>query len=261
MVGLPAAARTAWIDAVGHAEALDEHLPVLAAAAELAGVVIDADELLLPLVLRNVADLHRRKLWTAFDSATPQRSTKPWVTRKEAANQWTPPRCGRWSALAALGATVRAADLTAGELEPYRRPAPFDRREYPVKGQVGNRLRFSIPRMPITSSSLSAGTRRPPADPGDEPSAPRRFGSPSSLAPAIPGRRHAPNRCRRSAGCPKSCHLGISQYRNPCHSWDLGRTRRWSLRRSRARTRRAAPGIGALRLRWLVPPNQSWPPR
>jgi hypothetical protein len=44
-----------------------------------------------------------------------------------------------FDALGLLGAAVGAADLTAG-IEPYRRPAPFDRREYPVKGHVGNRV-------------------------------------------------------------------------------------------------------------------------
>jgi len=73
MVGQPAAARTAWIDAVGHAGALDEHLVLLVAAAELAGVLVDADELLLPLVIRNADNLHRRKSWTAFTSANPLR--------------------------------------------------------------------------------------------------------------------------------------------------------------------------------------------
>jgi hypothetical protein len=110
----------------------------------LAGIVIDADELVLPLVIRNTADLHRRKLWAAFTSANPVVPHKQWVSKREIARQWTPPRCGRWSALAALGAAVGAADLTAG-IEPYRRPAPFDRREYPVKGHVGNRVEIFDP--------------------------------------------------------------------------------------------------------------------
>jgi hypothetical protein len=136
--------RTAWIDALGHAGRLDELLVLLVAAAELAGVMITRDEELVPLVIANADDLHRRRLWEAFDSAKPVASQGSWVSRREIANQWTPPRCGRWSALATLGAVVEAADL-AEELEPYRRPAPLDRRQYPVKGQPAMRVEVYDP--------------------------------------------------------------------------------------------------------------------
>jgi hypothetical protein len=144
VVRLPGPARTAWIDSLGLAGALDELLVTLVAGAELAGVVVTSDEQLIPLVIRKAADLHRRRLWEAFDSATPQRATKPWVSHREIANQWTPPRCGRWSALAALGAEVGAADL-GEELGPYRRPAALDRRQYPVRGQPGMRVEIFDP--------------------------------------------------------------------------------------------------------------------
>ena len=139
MVSQSGPVRSAWIDAVGHARRLDELTVLLVASAELASVVITRDEELIPLVIRNTADLHRRRLWTAFASDTAAAQHKSWVSKRQLANQWTPPRCGRWSALAAVGAVVQAAELT-DRIEPYRRPAPLDRREYPQKGQVGNRV-------------------------------------------------------------------------------------------------------------------------
>jgi hypothetical protein len=44
MVGQSGPARTAWIDAVGHARRLDDLVVLLVAAAELAGIVVDRDE-------------------------------------------------------------------------------------------------------------------------------------------------------------------------------------------------------------------------
>jgi len=142
MVGQSAAARARVDRRRGPRRGAREHLVLLVAAAELAGVVID--ELLLPLIIRNAGNLHRRKLWTAFTSANPVAPQKHWVSKREIANQWTPPRCGRWAALCAVGADIGAANIVEG-IEPYRRPAPFDRREYPVKGQVGNRVEVYDP--------------------------------------------------------------------------------------------------------------------
>lgn len=175
VVGLPAAARTAWIDAVGHAGALDEHLVVLAAAAELAGVVIDADELLLPLVIRNAGNLHRRKLCTAFTSANPAAPQTYWVSKREIADQWTAPRCGRWAALCVVGADIGAANIVEG-IEPYRRAAPFDRREYPVKGQVSNRVEVFDPEDADYQQQLERGVATHPQEPAESDSTHRLAG-------------------------------------------------------------------------------------
>jgi hypothetical protein len=50
------------------------------------------------------SSLHRRKVWECWET--------------------TEGRCGRWSALAALGARLRAADLDG--FEAYRRPKPME---------------------------------------------------------------------------------------------------------------------------------------
>src|SRR5262245_32486729 len=93
VVGLTGPARTAWIDAVGHARRLDELAVLLVAAAELCCTVIVRDEELVPLLVRNAADLHRRKLWAAFLSASAEAQRKPVVSKRELAAQWAPPRC------------------------------------------------------------------------------------------------------------------------------------------------------------------------
>ena len=45
-------------------------------------------------------------------------------------------RAGRWAALIAIGATVRAADLS--EVEPYREPRPMEKKQV----RVGHGVRF-----------------------------------------------------------------------------------------------------------------------
>jgi hypothetical protein len=99
--------RRAWTNAAVFATKLDRSVPVLSAAAQLCGlpeaVSRDAggrDGILLPLVC-DPGELHRRKVWEAFAAKG---------------------RCGRWSALVALGARIRAADLE--HFEPYRPPRP-----------------------------------------------------------------------------------------------------------------------------------------
>jgi hypothetical protein len=136
VVALPAGARTAWIDAFGFAQSCDELLVLLVAAAELNGVVIDLDESLIPMIVANTDELHRRRLWEAFGSANPDVPQRSWVSKREIANVWSPPRCGRWSALVAVGAEIRAADLDE-PIQPYHRPPPLDRRQRRETGHVG----------------------------------------------------------------------------------------------------------------------------
>ena len=107
--------RTGWLDTAKNAAALDRLVPILQAAAELCGVYSGDDTALLPLVI-DTSSLHRRRVWEAWKAAGE--------------------RCGRWSALAALGARIRAADLEG--FEPYRKQKPLIRRQFPILGP-GNR--------------------------------------------------------------------------------------------------------------------------
>lgn len=101
--------RQSWFAAAVAAQQLDELVPVLAAAAELAGAPAgtshrgpDAD----PLVLALTTDpdkLHRRRVWEAWAAAG---------------------TCGRWSALHRLGATIRT-HRDPSRLTPYRPPQPI----------------------------------------------------------------------------------------------------------------------------------------
>ena len=106
MVTESQAQRTAWSQAPLHAGKLDALMPALIAAAELCGPSIVRDERMqLPLVVDD-RGVHRRKLWEAWDY-------------KDA-------RCGRWSAILAVGAAIRAADLSS--LHAYRRPKPLEQK-------------------------------------------------------------------------------------------------------------------------------------
>ena len=100
--------RKAWSDAEKFAHQLTEMMTALAAAANLCGIPIATQEELLALVC-DPAGLHRRRVWEAWDSTG---------------------RAGRWAALVALGATIRAHDLDA--FEPYRQPRPMEVRQIPV---------------------------------------------------------------------------------------------------------------------------------
>jgi hypothetical protein len=111
VVGLPDAVRTGWMDAQKHTQELDRLVPILWAAAELCGIQNRDDTCLLPLVV-DPAGCHRRRLWEAWKA--------------------TGERCGHWSALAGLGARIRAADLEG--FEPYRLPKPLIRKQFPVGG-------------------------------------------------------------------------------------------------------------------------------
>lgn len=96
------------------------------AAAELCGTHLDADELSLPLIVRNTGQMHRRKVWAAFLSGTPPVTMPRRVMYNLLTEAWT----ARWSTLAAVGADLAAADL-ADRLDSYRRPGPLDRRGVP----------------------------------------------------------------------------------------------------------------------------------
>lgn len=109
IVDATANTRKAWSDAPSLAAQLTKHLPVLQAAAELAGIqvrdpnlaprsprVLDA---LLPLAI-DTRGLHRRRVWDAWETDTG--------------------RTGRWGELSKLGATIHACPLD--EYQPYRRP-------------------------------------------------------------------------------------------------------------------------------------------
>jgi hypothetical protein len=101
--------RQAWLAAAVAAKELDELVPVLAAAAELAGAPAGtslrqsaADGLVLALTT-HAGMLHRRRIWEAWAAVG---------------------TCGRWSALHRLGATIRAhRDPTS--LTEYRAPRPY----------------------------------------------------------------------------------------------------------------------------------------
>ncbi len=109
-------ARTAWTEAPMIAAQLDELMPALHAAAVLCGTISakGSDPLtLLPMTV-DVINQHRRHLWTAWRSDG---------------------RAGRWSALVALGATIRAHPDPAS-IEPYRTPKPYETRTQTTAGET-----------------------------------------------------------------------------------------------------------------------------
>ncbi|NUU30838.1 hypothetical protein [Arthrobacter sp. C9C5] len=100
--------RTAWLDAAVHAQELTALVPVLAAAAKLAGARVITNDDHLPLTV-NPGSAHRRRVWEAWASNG---------------------RAGRWAALAKLGATIHAPALD--DIKPYRQPAPMQIKQVPV---------------------------------------------------------------------------------------------------------------------------------
>jgi hypothetical protein len=118
MVEAPDETRASWLNAAIFANKLDRVVPIVRAAASLANVPSSAhrdlgvaDACLLPLVC-DPGELHRRRVWEAF-------ATKG--------------RCGRWSALTALGATIRAWPATElDSFQPYSQPRPLERRVRPA---------------------------------------------------------------------------------------------------------------------------------
>ena len=108
--------RTAWVNAQIDARAIDVAVDVLAAAARLSGAAASTHEDLLPLIA-STAGVHRRVLWTAYESES---------------------RCGRWPALSQI-TEIRAAELP---VEPYRRPQPV-RTEY-RRNERGLNIRVEV---------------------------------------------------------------------------------------------------------------------
>jgi hypothetical protein len=102
LVSAPARTRTAWLEADLIARELDALAAPLADAATLAGhaVKTPADHAGLTM---NAGDLHRRRVWEALNATG---------------------RCGKWSALVNLGATLNAPDLDS--LTPYREARPIE---------------------------------------------------------------------------------------------------------------------------------------
>lgn len=95
--------RTAWTSALLAARELDATVPLLTAAAHLAGLTVNTVEATFALTI-DPGNTTRRAAWTAHDTASG--------------------RCGKWAALLAAGCTIRAhRQLDA--FEPYRRPAPM----------------------------------------------------------------------------------------------------------------------------------------
>lgn len=102
--------RQAWTDSFLAATELDRLVPMLQAAAELAGVSTSRREALLPLLADHNGQ-HRRQVWEAFDH--------------------TAGRGGRWAALLKVGALVRAC-RPIHTLELYRAPKPLEERWEPT---------------------------------------------------------------------------------------------------------------------------------
>jgi len=114
IVALDAKSRAAWMDSAVIAAELDALLAALVNAANLAGIqTTDRSGARLTgsliALACDPAGAHRRRTYEAWASSG---------------------RCGRWSALLALGATLRAADLAA--FEPYREPRPLEVRQQRV---------------------------------------------------------------------------------------------------------------------------------
>jgi hypothetical protein len=101
--------RAAWSTAPVIGADLDAALPVLSAAAALAGLALHPVNDVLPLSV-DPDGLHRRRVWEAW-------SKQDGRTR-------------RWGALVALGAKLRAVDLE--RFEPYRQPKPLEQKQEQV---------------------------------------------------------------------------------------------------------------------------------
>lgn len=109
VVGQPHSVQTAWLDCAKFVARLDRLVPVLQSAAELCGISTAYDTALLPLVI-DPFGLHRRRCWEAW--------------KRDGG------RCGRWSALVALGARIRAADLDG--FGPNREPKALIHKQFPT---------------------------------------------------------------------------------------------------------------------------------
>ncbi|WP_197498953.1 hypothetical protein, partial [Mycobacterium sp. E3298] len=123
--------RAAWTAAEAGAAKLDALLKLLATAAALAGIKDAFTNAALIGLAVDATGLHRRRVWEA------------WLAEG---------RCGRWSALHRVGATLRAADL--GSFAAYDEPVPVEVRTEQVAGAPLGTYRT---------------TRHDPYDPGYKP--------------------------------------------------------------------------------------------
>lgn len=127
MITADDATRTAYVAASIHSAALDKLMPAVLASAQLCGVRIDSgqdalgerwwesplDEAAALALTVNPGELHRRRIWEAW--------------------QTVGGRTGRWGALVAVGATIRALS-NLDTYAPYRRPRPLIHRQEQVLG-------------------------------------------------------------------------------------------------------------------------------
>ena len=105
--------RRAWLEAEMVAGKLDALTSILADAAILAGVNVNSEPAMIGL-LTDPRTAHRRRVYEAWNSNG---------------------RCGKWSALVALGVDLRAANLD--EHRPYREPRPLEIQH--IRGNIGVR--------------------------------------------------------------------------------------------------------------------------
>ncbi len=106
---LPEDQRQAWLAGEQAAHRLDKLLPVLTAAAQLAGLAINDDSALIGLCCQIPPEAHRRRCWEA------------WLASG---------RCGRWSKLISLGVTIKATEL--GAFTPIPECQPIELRQVPI---------------------------------------------------------------------------------------------------------------------------------
>jgi hypothetical protein len=153
MVTADDAQRQAWLAAEVNAATLTDLIPPLLAAAQLTGLRIDlADERINEAWWSAVIDpaaifgltvdagtLHRRRAWDAFNTEGG--------------------RCGRWSALIAAGARIRAAALD--DYAPYRRSRPLIHQQQQIIGE----LRGTVQMVTIDPEDDDYKPTVPPADP------------------------------------------------------------------------------------------------
>jgi hypothetical protein len=125
----------AWRDALGLSKQLDELLFPLMCAAALAGAegdpgdpTFDQPTLAVPLVINNIDRLHRRHAWNRWHLRADDHPPLQPLTREAYERAVTPtpppaPRCGKWSGLVALGATLQA-HTKPSDLKLFEPPRP-----------------------------------------------------------------------------------------------------------------------------------------
>lgn len=106
----PEKTRKAWVEGQTRTGTLNQLIPLLLAAARIAGTNVDNKHALGLTV--SAEGLHRRRVWEAWESEN------------------------RWTALIDLGATIQAPSLN--EYTYYREPKPIE--QVPVRGDFGTRM-------------------------------------------------------------------------------------------------------------------------